>query len=1150
MREFSRTSQTLTKLGVSLVAAIVMTLQPLVAVNIPSVLAAATTVTVCASGCDQTTIADAVTAASAGDTVLVKAGTYTVTTTIVVDKTLAISGESGAQITTSGGSHVFVTTAPNVTISGLTFTKTDSVNQNLINVQGANTTISANTFSGQYVLGDGQVTRALEISSTTGLTVAGNTFTNLRQPAYINDNTVGSITNNYVNQSRGFVIIANTDLTFSGNTWGTNAVDIAIIDNDEDASTPVVNNYSCADVATIRAQNSNANVNHQVSVRHCVTPPAEQMVTVRPSNLQGWMGIDDNGNGGSLNFVNGPATPPLGTGSAQLAVSAANQGYLLFKPLAYAGTKLSDITELTYSTYTVSSSNILAPSVQLNVTPDVNGATAWHGRLVYEPYMNTATVPDGQWHTWNADDGKWWLSKPVDFGGHCAQASPCTFEELITLYPNIGINTGLYGGVGFKAGSGWTNFAGSVDNFHLATATTNDRYDFEQNVALTAPTNLTPTEGTVTSNPSFPMTWNEVAGAAGYQYRTANTMSGTELGAIIYCDGSVPMTDGGCNGAPYNLSPANFSTNAGTVNRGNNGAPEATYYWQVRAVDADGNTGPWSSISNVTVDTTKPSVPTNGQPRDGTYKATNDFYFNWDASTDASAVIYEFQSSGSNSVDGSGSLIGSWNSIVNGTSEQNHLTSPQIHSIGAPDGHYYWQVRAIDAAGNKSAWSTVWDMNIDTQAPATPQHQSPADGFVLNGNDFWFDWSDVAGAVSYEMQNSTDPTLDANGSFQNVMWTGDYQSIQPTQSQARSVGANGTWYWQVRAVDAAGNKSLWTTPWQVTIDMVAPATPTNLVWTTANGEVIASGGVTNEASGAASWSASTSNDVDYYIYRYWNDIAGNQYKIGSEYVAQPIYGINLPGVFNQGEGTHYFSVAAVDRAGNRSAFSAGFAITYDKTAPTVTVNTVPTGADTTPTITGTTSEAGADVTLWVDGLAVATVASDATGEWEWTPSEVLSIGDHVVLAAVTDEAGNTSSTDTSTAQSYWKAFTVQAVSGGGDTNSNGTGSSGTGSQTTSPTTVTATTNVLSAITGSDSDGDAAAEDGTEAATTTGEVLAAEDTTNAAVNRVSDSDNAGADDSVTSGTVLGLQWYWWLIIVLAIAGGWWLIAAARRRSEDK
>ena len=127
-------------------------------------------------------------------------------------------------------------------------------------------------------------------------------------------------------------------------------------------------------------------------------------------------------------------------------------------------------------------------------------------------------------------------------------------------------------------------------------------------------------------------------------------------------------------------------------------------------------------------------------------------------------------------------------------------------------------LKLYDVAGNVA----IYKFTYDTVAPQTPIHNTPFDGAAQKSNDFWFEWNDVEDAVSYEMQNSQNPETGNNGSFTQVQWTGDYQQIQPTESKARSIGVNGTWYWQVRAVDAAGNKSPWTTSWKITIDQQAP----------------------------------------------------------------------------------------------------------------------------------------------------------------------------------------------------------------------------------------------------------------------------------------------------------------------------------------
>lgn len=216
-------------------------------------------------------------------------------------------------------------------------------------------------------------------------------------------------------------------------------------------------------------------------------------------------------------------------------------------------------------------------------------------------------------------------------------------------------------------------------------------------------------------------------------------------------------------------------------------------------------------------------------------------------------------------------------------------------------------------------------------APVTPY---PADNSAINTNDFWFTWSAVPGAVSYEWQGSISGAKADDGTLANVMWTGDYQRVQPVMPTAHSVGASGTWYWQVRAVAADGSKGSWSSVWKMTIDWNLPDAPSSLSWKTSDNQLVADGGVTNLFAGNALWQDATPSKVDHYLYKYWNDIVGNPYKAGSEYTTTTT-STSLPGVFNQGGGVHHFCVAAVSVAGNASACTP-FTITYDTTAPTAT----------------------------------------------------------------------------------------------------------------------------------------------------------------------------------------------------------------------
>ena len=173
----------------------------------------------------------------AGDTINVAAGTYVVSSQINLNKanlTLSGAGRASTIVQVSGTGERFYITATGVTIDGFGIQKTDKTGeQNIIYIGAKNTTITNNEISGQYVIDDLDVSRAMVITGwLSGLNISGNTIHHLRQPAYISGVTTGTISNNYVYLTKGWVV-EQGDMTFTNNTWGTganaNVYDIAIL---------------------------------------------------------------------------------------------------------------------------------------------------------------------------------------------------------------------------------------------------------------------------------------------------------------------------------------------------------------------------------------------------------------------------------------------------------------------------------------------------------------------------------------------------------------------------------------------------------------------------------------------------------------------------------------------------------------------------------------------------------------------------------------------------------------------------------------------------------------------------------------------------------------------------------------------------------
>jgi hypothetical protein len=201
--------------------------------------------------------------ALSGNTVFIAPGTYTPTSTILLNKsniTLQGAGTSSTIIKTSQPvGNLFSVTGSGTIIENLQIEKTDKAGvQDIIFVNASNITIRNNLIWGKYIMGDGDVSRAMVVAGgLSGLTIEGNTIHALRQPAYFS-NSFGSITNNFVYGTRGWVI-EDGNFNFTGNTWGNGAtanyVDIAIL--------ATVNPAYYTDIIAVSNANNQANIEDQ-----------------------------------------------------------------------------------------------------------------------------------------------------------------------------------------------------------------------------------------------------------------------------------------------------------------------------------------------------------------------------------------------------------------------------------------------------------------------------------------------------------------------------------------------------------------------------------------------------------------------------------------------------------------------------------------------------------------------------------------------------------------------------------------------------------------------------------------------------------------------------------------------------------------------
>lgn len=111
------------------------------------------------------------------------------------------------------------------------------------------------------------------------------------------------------------------------------------------------------------------------------------------------------------------------------------------------------------------------------------------------------------------------------------------------------------------------------------------------------------------------------------------------------------------------------------------------------------------------------------------------------------------------------------------------------------------------------------------------------------------------------------------------------------------------------------------------------------------------------------------------------------------------------------EGAHTVKAKAIDPIGNPVQESSVFSFTVDLTAPAAPVISRPANSshtfNTKQSISGT-AEAKSIVNVYIDSGSPGMTTADINGNWSYTPSEELSIGNHSVIASTSDLAGNVS----------------------------------------------------------------------------------------------------------------------------------------------
>ena len=356
--------------------------------------------------------------------------------------------------------------------------------------------------------------------------------------------------------------------------------------------------------------------------------------------------------------------------------------------------------------------------------------------------------------------------------------------------------------------------------------------------------------------------WNAVTGAAKYEVYRARSKDGDYT--------------------KYSTVTGTSYTNTSYIEDGN------TYYYKVRALDADGTAGAWSSVVSVTYKQILPApTVTGGNDSQGRPTLT------WKAVSGAAKYeVYRARSKDGDYIK---------YSTVTGTSYTN---TSYIENGNT----YYYKVRALNANGTAGAWSSVVSVTYK-QTLSAPT--------VTGGNDAQgrptLKWNAVSGAAKYEVYRARSK----DGDYIK------YSTVTGTSYTNTSYIEDGnTYYYKVRALKSDGTAGAWSSIVSVTYRAASTGT---LSAPSVTGGKDSQGRPTlkwNAVSGAAKYEVyrARSKDGDYIKY---STVTGTSYT-NTSYI--------------ESGNTYYYKVRALKSDGTAGAWSSVVSVTYKQTlsAPTVT----------------------------------------------------------------------------------------------------------------------------------------------------------------------------------------------------------------------
>ena len=267
---------------------------------------------------------------------------------------------------------------------------------------------------------------------------------------------------------------------------------------------------------------------------------------------------------------------------------------------------------------------------------------------------------------------------------------------------------------------------------------------------------VSPVNGTHSDNRRPTFNWNYVTDALAYQFIVLDSLNAPVIDTITmlsYYNVTIPL-------------PVNY------------------YSWKVRARDAAGN---WGDFSSTWILYIGPIRPTLIAPADNSITNNQRPTFEWENLS--GAALYQLSA-----------FINGHPDAINETLNTNTFTP--INPLD--EGWYHWNVRARDSFGD---WGlgTFWEFTIDTTPLPPPVPESirwhPINGGVIRDTLPLFSWARVSGGFMYNL------VVTKPGKAVVI----DIETPETTYATTTSLG-EGSYSWSLRVKDSAGNWSGFSSP--------------------------------------------------------------------------------------------------------------------------------------------------------------------------------------------------------------------------------------------------------------------------------------------------------------------------------------------------